>query len=236
MEVIEGDPFNSSPTDPKMMGPDALARFRAGEKLPAVTAKTPLVSSHWLLLLGNSSACTDCRFTRHVVGWELAMAQEWCLGSAGGASRDVQRLQAADVGQQHSCGWGTSAWKARPRQYLSSTGVVTAWRLQLAGNRTDTVTSSVMPLMHPPAAAADTSSSCCCCCCCCCQVELPLGATEDRICGTIDIEKALTEGVKAFEPGLLVRHTPLAQQPCCRLQEVTHVAVQRPAPCLCCPC
>lgn len=38
------------------------------------------------------------------------------------------------------------------------------------------------------------------------QVELPLGATEDRICGTIDIEKALTEGVKAFEPGLLVRH------------------------------
>lgn len=27
-------------------------------------------------------------------------------------------------------------------------------------------------------------------------VELPLGATEDRICGTIDIEKALTEGVK----------------------------------------
>jgi Mg-chelatase subunit ChlI len=35
-------------------------------------------------------------------------------------------------------------------------------------------------------------------------VELPLGATEDRICGTIDIEKALTEGVKAYEPGLLV--------------------------------
>ena len=34
-------------------------------------------------------------------------------------------------------------------------------------------------------------------------VELPLGATEDRICGTIDIEKALTEGRKSFEPGLL---------------------------------
>jgi hypothetical protein len=38
------------------------------------------------------------------------------------------------------------------------------------------------------------------------QVELPLGATEDRICGTIDIEKALSEGIKAYEPGLLVRH------------------------------
>jgi magnesium chelatase subunit I len=31
------------------------------------------------------------------------------------------------------------------------------------------------------------------------------GATEDRVCGTIDIERALTEGVKAFEPGLLAR-------------------------------
>ena len=30
-------------------------------------------------------------------------------------------------------------------------------------------------------------------------------ATEDRVCGTIDIEKALTEGTKAFEPGLLAK-------------------------------
>jgi len=37
------------------------------------------------------------------------------------------------------------------------------------------------------------------------MVDLPLGATEDRVCGTIDIEKALTEGVKAFEPGLLAK-------------------------------
>lgn len=37
------------------------------------------------------------------------------------------------------------------------------------------------------------------------RVDLPLGATEDRVCGTIDIEKALREGVKAFEPGLLAR-------------------------------
>ena len=36
-------------------------------------------------------------------------------------------------------------------------------------------------------------------------VELPLGATEDRICGTIDIEKALAQGIKAFEPGLLAK-------------------------------
>ncbi len=36
-------------------------------------------------------------------------------------------------------------------------------------------------------------------------VDLPLGATEDRVCGTIDIEKALSQGIKAFEPGLLAR-------------------------------
>ena len=36
-------------------------------------------------------------------------------------------------------------------------------------------------------------------------VELPLGATEDRVCGTINIQRALTEGVKSFEPGLLAR-------------------------------
>ena len=37
------------------------------------------------------------------------------------------------------------------------------------------------------------------------MVDLPLGATEDRVCGSIDIEKALLEGVKAFEPGLLAK-------------------------------
>ncbi len=37
------------------------------------------------------------------------------------------------------------------------------------------------------------------------MVDLPLGATEDRVCGTIDIEKALGEGVKDFEPGLLAK-------------------------------
>jgi len=78
IDVVADDPFNSHPTDPKLMGPDALARFKRGETLPVARIRTPLV-------------------------------------------------------------------------------------------------------------------------------ELPLGATEDRICGTIDIEKALTEGVKAFEPGLLAK-------------------------------
>ena len=34
-------------------------------------------------------------------------------------------------------------------------------------------------------------------------VDLPLNATADRVVGTIDVEKILTEGLKAFEPGLL---------------------------------
>lgn len=36
-------------------------------------------------------------------------------------------------------------------------------------------------------------------------VDLPLGATEDRICGSINLERAVTEGEKAFEPGLLAK-------------------------------
>lgn len=36
-------------------------------------------------------------------------------------------------------------------------------------------------------------------------VDLPLGATEDRVVGALDIQRALADGVKAFEPGLLAR-------------------------------
>jgi magnesium chelatase subunit I len=34
---------------------------------------------------------------------------------------------------------------------------------------------------------------------------MPLGATEDRVVGALDLEKALAQGIKAFEPGLLAR-------------------------------
>ncbi|MEO0371257.1 MAG: magnesium chelatase ATPase subunit I [Pseudomonadota bacterium] len=36
-------------------------------------------------------------------------------------------------------------------------------------------------------------------------VDLPLGVTEDRVTGALDIERALTQGEKAFEPGLLAK-------------------------------
>ncbi len=36
-------------------------------------------------------------------------------------------------------------------------------------------------------------------------VDLPLGATEDRVVGALDIERALSQGSKHFEPGLLAR-------------------------------
>lgn len=36
-------------------------------------------------------------------------------------------------------------------------------------------------------------------------IDLPLGATEDRVVGALDVERALAEGVKSFEPGLLAR-------------------------------
>src|ERR1700712_3853641 len=34
-------------------------------------------------------------------------------------------------------------------------------------------------------------------------VELPVGASEDRVVGSLDLERALAHGVRAFEPGLL---------------------------------
>jgi magnesium chelatase subunit I len=36
-------------------------------------------------------------------------------------------------------------------------------------------------------------------------IDLPLGATEDRVVGALDLERALTHGERAFEPGLLAR-------------------------------
>src|SRR5262249_32833436 len=36
-------------------------------------------------------------------------------------------------------------------------------------------------------------------------VDLPLGATEDRVVGSLDLEQALTAGRKSFEAGLFAR-------------------------------
>jgi magnesium chelatase subunit I len=36
-------------------------------------------------------------------------------------------------------------------------------------------------------------------------VDMPLGVTEDRVVGALDLERALSQGLKAFEPGLLAR-------------------------------
>ena len=36
-------------------------------------------------------------------------------------------------------------------------------------------------------------------------IDLPLGATEDRVTGALDIERALVNGEKAFQPGLLAK-------------------------------
>ena len=55
IEVVPDDAFNSSPTDPKMMGPDALQRFRDGQQLPSASAPTPLVG------------LTVCELRRHII-------------------------------------------------------------------------------------------------------------------------------------------------------------------------
>lgn len=43
IEIVANDPFNSDPNDPKLMGPDALMRYKRGEQLPTAQSKTPLV-------------------------------------------------------------------------------------------------------------------------------------------------------------------------------------------------
>ena len=48
ISVVAEDAFNSSPTDPNLMGPDALKRFRNGEQLRAAQIPTPLVRIHHL--------------------------------------------------------------------------------------------------------------------------------------------------------------------------------------------
>ncbi|TWF74261.1 protoporphyrin IX magnesium-chelatase [Pseudonocardia hierapolitana] len=48
---------------------------------------------------------------------------------------------------------------------------------------------------HPAGVAADVRPAR--------LVELPVGATEDRLVGSLDLERALSEGVRAYQPGLL---------------------------------
>ena len=50
---------------------------------------------------------------------------------------------------------------------------------------------------HPPDSAAETRPAR--------LVELPVGATDDRLTGSLDVERALTDGVTSFQPGLLAR-------------------------------
>ena len=47
-------------------------------------------------------------------------------------------------------------------------------------------------------------------------VDLPLGATEDRVVGSVDLERALVDGVQAFSPGLLAA----AHRGCLYIDEV----------------
>lgn len=61
IDIVEGDFCNSHPTDPKLMGPYALDKFRKGEKLPASKMRTPLVSLRVQLLHVGARAHTRTR-------------------------------------------------------------------------------------------------------------------------------------------------------------------------------
>ena len=43
IDIVEGDAFNSSPTDPQLMGPEALEAYKNGTPLKAGTMKVPMI-------------------------------------------------------------------------------------------------------------------------------------------------------------------------------------------------
>ena len=55
---------------------------------------------------------------------------------------------------------------------------------------------------HPPASAGGDRPAR--------LVELPVGASEDRLVGSLDLEKALSQGVRAYQPGLLADATAVS--------------------------
>jgi hypothetical protein len=76
IDIVEGDPFNSDPYDPNLMGPEARMRYRNGEKLPIAKAKTPLVRPCLQMLAGmkkhvSLKCITSETSPRHVQGQYL---------------------------------------------------------------------------------------------------------------------------------------------------------------------
>ena len=222
IDLVEDDPFNSSPKDPGLMGPQVLQRFRDGENIPAFRGKTPLVSlsqyhrvSITIRMQGNALWFGRRSFEKVQLsdGDSPSQATLLLASSLEGISRRpfVERkkpwarqeifptmieclkwlnyVEKAVVLNLRRCnGWTRSAHlklccKSRHGHCFSLCRSDVSKRFQK-------LIWSANPTAFLPV-----------------QVELPLGATEDRICGTIDVEKALQEGVKAYEPGLLVSST-----------------------------
>ena len=174
IEVVAEDAFNSSPSDPKLMGPEALERFKKGEELPVARIKTPLVCR------APSQTCPAQ--AQLPVSGQYSLPQWQMSMTLSGASYIGLSPLTQPISLMHLRNGG-GCMAGRELQKLAATFQAEAI------------------LLSPPAM----------------QVELPLGATEDRICGTINIEKALQEGVKAYEPGLLVSaviHVSLAIERC----------------------
>jgi len=69
---------------------------------------------------------------------------------------------------------------------------------KLEGSVTNAETQDDMPAWAEPVSGASISAPTP-------VVDLPLGTTEDRLVGALDIERALSRGEKAFEPGLLAK-------------------------------
>ncbi|MBS0377490.1 MAG: magnesium chelatase ATPase subunit I [Proteobacteria bacterium] len=91
-------------------------------------------------------------------------------------------------------GTGKSTAVRALAQLLPPMPAILACRYQCDPERTDLQCEDCRRRPHPKAGLVPVP-----------VVDLPLGATEDRVVGAIDLERALLEGKKVFEPGLLAR-------------------------------
>ena len=150
IDVVPEDPFNSSPTDPKLMGPEALQVGEGGA-----------AGSDWA---GGAER-----------GWRALLAAR----AAGGMGLQVRDRLIRQLAV------GRAGWQRWPCTAGSATADRPNWREERGSLPAPPRPQRLRAGEALPTAQMRTP-----------LVELPLGATEDRICGTIDIEKALTEGIK----------------------------------------
>ena len=166
------------------MGPGALQQFYKGEKLAGTTMRTPLVE----LPLGATGALPAHAAPARRQQRPAMLYYVWVQRQFSGIRMHMFGLLAARLSWVHARASSTLCRTHWPGVPSAPPPAASPAGSLLTAPPHATPTTHHARLSCPPLLPAH-----------------PLLPAEDRICGTIDIEKALTEGVKAYEPGLLAK-------------------------------